>query len=176
MAHMSKQKVEIIAVAVLVVIAAAVAYLRFGRKPSAAATARQPRMSESSLMEIEVPTLPDWVKTSLDNGTTQAVSYVAPARDIFCPGEEAEQRPGDPRRPGHTPGGLPVLTGITWGPAGGLAVLNGRVVAQGEKVGKYTVTEIAARHVVLTDGETSHEISMEHTAAGSGPAEERRNP
>lgn len=56
----------------------------------------------------------------------------------------------------------PVLNGVIWSQDSALAILNGNIVRQGDKVGSYLVVKIRENSVVITDGQEAFELRLVH--------------
>lgn len=54
-----------------------------------------------------------------------------------------------------------VLRGILWDPKSPLAIVNDRVVSPGEEIGRWHVVEIQKDRVILSDGSSTREISVQ---------------
>jgi hypothetical protein len=150
MSRMPKQKVELIAVIALVLIAAAVAYFRFGRKAS-----HRPRPNAATVVVLDetdtvIPDVPDWIDKVSSADFQPRPAYTPPPRDIFEPVDRT-QVISDREPAGGTVAMTRIfrLSGTMRGAEGILAVINGKIVSTGETIGKYTVGEIEGNSVIL---------------------------
>ena len=145
-------QIKFYAVIVLSVAAAAMAYFRFvgESRPSAPLTASAPATDL-----YEIPELPGWMSSSPSPVPADALPYKSPQRDIFAPVAEAppeieappktEARDAAPRAQAR-----PRLSGILQGAKGSQAIIDGKIVRTGERVGEYTVSAISPRGVTLS--------------------------
>lgn len=168
MGNMSKQRIELIAVIALAVVAAVIAYFRFVRKPASQPPSGIPGAVEASGHEI--PELPDWLLGADSADFRQRPPYARPARDLFAPVEETSVHQPEPT---PTPSSIdvpPVLTAVMRGAQGTLAVISDKVVGVGDKIGKYTVVEIGRQHAVLLSGDTRSLLQLgEPETRAAGP-------
>jgi len=57
---------------------------------------------------------------------------------------------------------MPVLNGVIWSRDGAIAILNGNIVRQGDRVGSYLVAKIRENSVIVTDGQEAFELRLVH--------------
>lgn len=148
MSKPSKQNIEKISVAALLVVAAAIAYIQFGPKPE---KDKRPKASPVAAQgDIEIPDVPEWIADGDAMQFEKRPEYAPPPFDIFEPVAHAPAQ-NTAQQYGELAAATPVfaLSGTMRGAEGILAVINGDIVSTGETIGKYTVGEIEDDSVTL---------------------------
>jgi hypothetical protein len=135
-------------VGALAVVAAIMAYVRFGHHRHASAAPRDDRPDDAELYAI--PALPEWLGDRTPVKLAGPQPYVPPRRDLFAPEPAPGARAGAASEEALAAGPKPVLNGIMLGAQDPQAVVDGKVVHVGNRVGRYTVAAIGPREVVLT--------------------------
>lgn len=142
------EQIKLYAVIGLAIVAAVLAWFRFGgRLRASAPPTGEVAMADSFL----IPDLPPWIDSLSES--VAAASYAPPARDIFVRVPEAIPEKRAPVEDPDEPSGPPRLGGIMQGARERLAVIDGKIVRVGDRVGAYTVREISRLGVVLTSAE-----------------------
>ena len=97
-----------------------------------------------------------------DLQTTKQISQPAVSRFTDWGGNpfEVERRSNSPTpQPGASPSSY-VLSGILWDSKSPSAIINGRLVGVGDPVGQWKVVEIHKDRVILSDGLTTHVMTL----------------
>ena len=153
-----KEQIKLYIVVALSVVAAVMAYFRFVHTSRLSA----PRTENAPAADLyEMPELPGWMSSNSPPMAVDRLPYTPPRRDIFAPiaetptkaeaPAEAEAPPAprsrdaSPREPAR-----PRLSGIMRGAKEPQAIIDGKIVHAGEKVGVYTVSAISQSGVILT--------------------------
>jgi hypothetical protein len=158
------EKVKLYAVIALAVVAAFIAYSRFGPKRGGASKSEaKTRAAGSSFI---IPKLPVWLADFNSPLQVERAPYAPPSRDLFSPAaseggkaeaptaapEEADKpEPKDEVAVQAEPA-LPRLSAVMMGSGGALAVIDGEILRVGHTIGAYTIEEIKRKHVILRDG------------------------
>lgn len=146
---------KIYAVIVLSIVAGVMAYFRFVRNPKSAA---RPAESAPAAAFTAIPELPASLSAFSAQGLTPR-PYKPPRRDIFAPPPPPPPPPNSTASSNYPPGiksvpapgpERPRLTGIMQSARGPQAIINGKIVRTGDRVGEYTVASTGLREVVLT--------------------------
>lgn len=148
---------KIMAVIVLSIVAVVMAYFRFFHKPESSASTEE-SVSVEALFPI--PELPASFNRVAAQRHEAPVAYKPPARDIFAPPAPPAPLPGSAAysnrlaRGGAASAPVPEplqLTGLMQSAQGPQAIINGKIVRTGDRVGAYMVAETGQREVVLTN-------------------------
>ncbi|MFW6457378.1 MAG: hypothetical protein ACOC0A_03710 [Planctomycetota bacterium] len=121
--------------------------------------------SAEELMLSEVDNVIERAKNMLRKREKQSLNAVADGRDPFGRGESSEEEDSSDNRDAGSSEEL-TLTAILWSPNIPMAVVNGKVVGVGDRVGiRWKVASIEPRDVKLksteTDGREVKELSLE---------------
>jgi hypothetical protein len=157
MAKLSKQQMELYAVIALILVAAAVAAIRFLPKAFKGTGASPVAAPVDS--PYEIPKLPEGIDALSASTLRARATYAPPSRDIFAPADRPQEDVTAPAPAGPPPPlvlplppPLPVLSGTMKGVGGVLAILDGRVVGVSETFRGFKVVEIRSDSVVLLHG------------------------
>jgi hypothetical protein len=84
--------------------------------------------------------------------------------------EEVEAIVAEPAAPAYA------LSAILIGPNGKFAVINNRVLREGDLIGRERIKEIRSQAVVLESGNATHELTLRSLGAGLEPIPSGVNP
>ena len=150
MTLLKSNKQRVIVLAAMIVIAALVAWLRFGRKPVAARAAATPTQAVQDAGMSDI----DGLLARAERQRPQKPdTYPSLARNVFVP-DGRLSGPGDaPDGAPVTDAGIPLrVTSIMIGAGGSLASVNGKLLREGESVGGYTIDKITREAVLFRRG------------------------
>ena len=141
------ERIKIYVVVALSIVAAVLAYFRFFAQPRPPAPTPEADPAEAL---YTIPDLSNGLKNYPSLGADGPRRYKPPSRDIFAPVEaaappESANPPGKHREPEH-----PRLSSIMESMGRRRAIIDGKLVSEGERVGAYTVSSIGQRQVTLT--------------------------
>ncbi len=145
----SEQK-KVYAAAVLCVVAAVMAYVRFVRPAREDGAPPGGTVAETP---YQLPDLPKWIEGPLAPADDGPKPYRPPSRDLFARGVETGPDGAPGGTPRHREPARPRLQGIMRGANDTRAMVDGRIVTTGDTVGAYKVLAILPREVILESPE-----------------------
>ena len=148
------QRGKLYALIGLSIVMVGIAYFRFFRKPRLAAAVHG--QVPASMLEDNAE-LPEWVRNGARPALAGSQPYRPPRRDIFAPVSVVVEILPSTNTPSEVPSPVqapilrpPHLSAIMQAAGRSQAIIDGKIVSKGDRVGEYTVTSISKRQVVLT--------------------------
>ena len=148
------QRGKLYALIGLSILMVGIAYFRFFWKPRLAPVVHG--QVPASMLEDNTE-LPEWVRNGARMTLAGSHPYQPPRRDIFAPVSVVVETLPSTNTPSEVPSPVqapilrtPRLSAIMQGAGRSQAIIDGKIVSKGDRVGEYTVTSISKRQVVLT--------------------------
>jgi len=147
---MKTDRQRVVVLAAMIVIAALIAYFRFGRKPSKVTATTPPAETVAQVGTTDIDGL---LARAERSNPKKPEKYPALKRNLFVPGGRLAGLGDSADAVPISDAGIPLrVSSIMVGAGGSLATINGALLSEGQSVGGYSIDKITREFVHLRRG------------------------